>query len=146
MPKFDIWYCPSLPLDAINASTSVRKEGMEEWRPALAENIRQRGLVNPLIVLNHRDPRRYKLMWLKTGNNRLWALKHLGWATAPCIVTGTCDHLPKTRVTFDEAKTYFKDGELEIAHELHGTVLQLKDVCRPENYEYPNEAKSTVQD
>lgn len=134
----DIWYCPTYPIEAINASDKIVKEGIEEWRPALARNISEQGLVNPLIILNHRDPVRYKSRWLKTGNNRLWALKHLGWTHAPCIVTGTCEFEPKLKLSFDEAKSYFRDGELEMVDEAYGTVLQLRNVCKPENYEYPD--------
>lgn len=134
---FDIWYCLEYPLDEINFSTKVHKVGSDEWRPALAKNISEQGLVNPLIVLNHRDPQRYKERWLKTGNNRLWALKNLGWTHAPCLVTGICDH-PAKKVNLQEANSYIKDGELECVVETHGAVLQLKNTCKPEDYEYPN--------
>jgi len=133
---FDIYYCPEYPLEDIEFSKLVYKEGSEKFRPALAKNISEQGLVNPLIILNHRDPERYKARWLKTGNNRLWALKHLGWTHAPCIVTGHCNY-PAMKVTFEEASAYFKDGRLSYDLEAHGAVLQMKDVCKPENYEYP---------
>ena len=134
---FDIYYCPEYPLEDIQFSTKIVKEGSEKFRPALAENISKQGLVNPLIVLNHRDPTRYKERWLKTGNNRLWALKQLGWTHAPVLITGHCDY-PCTQVTFEEAQEYIKDGELEMVEEAFGAVLQLRNVCKPENYEYPD--------
>ena len=109
---------------------------MDDFRRALAENISKQGLANPLIILNHRDPARYKERWLKTGNNRLWALMHLGWTHAPALVTGHCDH-PCIKVTFEEAQSYIKDGRLSYDIEAHGGVLQMKDVCLPEQYEYP---------
>lgn len=133
---FDIYYCPNYPLDAVQYSKSIVKEGMDEFRPALAENISKQGLVNPLIILNHRDPEHYKERWLKTGNNRFWALKHLGWTHAPAIITGSCEY-PCTKVTFEEAQSYFKDGHLVYLEEAYGGVLQLEGVCRPEKYEYP---------
>jgi len=133
---FDIHYCPEYPLEDIQFSKNVYKEGSEKFRPALAENISKQGLVNPLIVLNH-DRGKYKKKWLKTGNNRYWALKHLGWTHAPCLVTGSCEY-PSTKVSFEEAQSLFKDGTLVYLEEAHGAVLQLKDVCKPENYEYPN--------
>lgn len=134
---FDIYYCPEYPIDAIQASDKIVKEGMDEFRPALAQNIKEQGLVNPLIVLNHRDPKRYKTNWLKTGNNRLWALKYLGWETAPCVVTGSCE-FPSKKVSFEEAQALFKDGTLSYDIEAHGGVLQMRNVCKPEDYEYPN--------
>jgi len=133
---FKIYYCPEYPLEDIQFSEIVYKEGSEKFRPALAENISKQGLVNPLIVLNHREfP--YKSRWLKTGNNRLWALKHLGWTHAPAVVTGSCEH-PCKEVTFEEAQCLFKDGILSYDVEAHGGVLQMRDVCKPEDYEYPN--------
>ena len=132
---FAIYYCPEYPLEDIQFSTQVHKEGSEKFRPALAQNISEQGLVNPLIVLNH-DRGKYKKKWLKTGNNRLWALKNLGWTHAPCLVTGACEY-PCKQVTFEEAQGYCKDGTLSCDLEAHGEVLQMKDVCKPENYEYP---------
>ena len=134
---FDIYYCPEYPIEAINASDKIVKEGMDEYRPALAKNIAEQGLVNPLIILNHRDPERYKERWLKTGNNRLWALKHLGWTHVPVIITGKCDY-PCTKVTLEEANEYCKDGDLVYLEEAHGGILQMQNVCKPEDYEYPN--------
>jgi hypothetical protein len=133
---FDIHYCPAYPLDAIQASDKIRKEGMEKFRPALAENISKQGLVNPLIILNHRDPAHYKERWLKTGNNRLWALRHLGWKSAPAVVTGKCE-FPSNRISFKEAQDLFKDGSLSYDVEIHGGILQMRNVCKPEDYEYP---------
>ena len=132
---FDIYFCPDYPIEKINFSKLVKKEGMEKFRPALAKNISEQGLVNPLIILNHRKGT-YQKRWLKTGNNRLWALKSLGWMHAPCVVTGSCEYESK-RVTFEEAQDLFKDGTLSYDEEAHGGVLQMKEVCKPEDYEYP---------
>ena len=135
---FDIYYCPAYPLEDIQFSEQVFKDGMDEFRPALAENISKQGLVNPLIVLNHRDPKRYKERYLKTGNNRFWALKHLGWTHAPVIITGSCEY-PCTKVTLEEAQQYVGDGRLVYLEEAYGGVLQMQDVCRPELYKYPSD-------
>ena len=134
---YDIWFVPKFPLDEINFSKRVHKEGSEVWRPALARNISEQGLVNPLIVLNHRPSAIYEGMWLKTGNNRLWALKYLGWTHAPVIITGVCKHVDRQLKTFEEANALFTDGELECLEEAHGAVLQLKNTSKPEEYEYP---------
>ena len=50
---YDIWYCPEYPVEAIRVSTRVPREGREDWRLALAENIQRCGLVNPLIEKRH---------------------------------------------------------------------------------------------
>ena len=129
---YDIWYCPEYPVEAIRVSTKVVREGREDWRLALAENIRECGLVNPLIVLNHRGDQA-EHHWLMTGTNRHWAIAHLGWETIPCIVTGECEFEPKIKVEPEELQSYFKDGEVYL-----GTYgPRLRNVCKPEDYEYP---------
>lgn len=129
---YDISYCPEYPIAEINSSDKVCRDGREEWRAALADNISECGLVNPLIIINHRGPG-YKGKWLMTGTNRFWALTHLKWKTAPCIVTGECEY-PHTVVTTETLQAYFPDGEVYLG--THGP--RLRDVCKPEDYEYPN--------
>lgn len=127
---YDIWYCPEYPVEAIKVSKLVPRQGREDWRLSLAKNISERGLVNPLIVLNHRGPS-YKDHWLMTGTNRHWAVVYLGWKTVPCIVTGECEFEPKEKVT--DLQSYFKDGEVYLG--THGP--RLRGVCKPEDYVYP---------
>lgn len=130
---YDIWYCPLYPVDAINVSNQVDRTGRDEWRAALAENIQQCGLVNPLIVLNHRGDKA-KDHWLMTGTNRHWAVKHLGMTTVPAIVTGECEFEPKIKVELENLQSYFPDGEVYIG--THGP--RLRGVCKPEDYVYPS--------
>lgn len=131
--EYQIWYVPDFPLAEINVSEKVPRTGREEWRLALAENIRKNGLKNPLIVLNHRDPTSWKPNWLMTGTNRLWALEYLGYTHAPAIVTGKCDQFRKREVPLCELQEYFADGEVYLG--THGP--RLRGVCRPEEFEYP---------
>lgn len=100
---------------------------------ALAENIRQNGLVNPLIVLNHRG-QGWEHHWLMTGTNRHWAICHLGWKTAPCIVTGDSDGFGVEEIPPERLQEYFGDGEVYIA----STGPRLRNVALPERYEYPD--------
>lgn len=108
---YDMWYVPEFPLAEIQVSDKVYRGDREEWRPALLENIRERGLVNPLIVLNHRG-KKFKSNWLMVGTNRHWAVTTLGWETAPALVTGECPYEPKVRVTWDTIQEYFPDGKI----------------------------------
>lgn len=133
---YQIWYCPEYPVSKINSSKKVDRTGREDWRRALAENIREHGLANPLIILNHRPPK-FEARWLMTGTNRLWAIKHLGWETVPAIVTGNCDVEPRFPVEPEELQTYFRDGEVYFG--THGP--RLRGVCKPEDYEYPEGAQ-----
>lgn len=130
---YDIWFCPEYPVEAIRVSDKVVREGRDDWRLALAENIQECGLANPLIVLNHRG-KGFEHNWLMTGTNRHWAITHLGWDTVPAIVTGDCEFEPKEKVTWDTIQSYFKDGEV-----YQGTYgPRLRNVSLPENYEYPD--------
>lgn len=131
---YDIWYCPEYPVDAIRVSTRVRREGRELWRPTLLESIRQRGLVNPLIVLNHRgDTAEHH--WLMVGTNRHWAVVELGWKTVPVLVTGICEYDPKEQVTWDTIQSYIKDGR--IVKGTWGPVM--RDNSLPHKGQYPSE-------
>ena len=130
---YDIWFCPLYPAEAIRVSPKVPREGREDWRLALAENIQERGLVNPLIVLNHRGPG-YEDHWLMTGTNRHWAVTYLRLERVPCIVTGECEFEPKVKVDPKDLQSYFKDGEVYLG--THGP--RLRNVCKPEDFVYPD--------
>jgi len=130
---YDIWYCPLYPVDSIRVCNKVVREGRELWRVALAENIQGCGLVNPLIVINHRGDKA-EHHWLMTGTNRLWAVQHLGWSHVPVIITGDCEFEPKVKVEIEDLQSYFRDGKVHLGY--HGP--RLEDVCKPENYEYPS--------
>jgi hypothetical protein len=118
---YDIWYCPEYPVSEIKVSAKVDRGDREHWRPALLESIRERGLVNPLIVLNHRGPKLEK-NWLMVGTNRHWAVTTLGWETAPVIITGECPYEPKVRVTWDTIQEYFPDGK--VVQGYHGPTME----------------------
>ena len=129
---YEIWFCPRYPIEAIKSSTKVDRSGREEIRARLAEDIRENGLVNPIVVLNHRVG--YMDHYCMQGLNRLEALKILGWSTVPCIVTGECEFDPKVLVARTHLQDYFVDGELIFGD--HGP--KLINTVPPETYEYPS--------
>lgn len=129
---YEIWFCPEYPIEAIKSSTRTNRTGREELRTALAEDIRENGLVNPIVVLNHRVG--YMDHYCMQGLNRLEALKILGWSTVPCIVTGECEFAPKSAVDRNQLQEYFLDGtvvEGDYGPKLINTVP-------PETCEYPS--------
>ena len=114
---YDIWYCPSFPVSKINESRRFTSKGRDALRLKLAEHINKNGLLNPLIVLNHRPIRRDKESRhgpnrCRTGRNKLAAILHLGWATVPAIVTGNCPYQPRALADPITLHNYFRDGEL----------------------------------
>lgn len=119
-PAYPIWYCPEYPVSAINYSRRTRFENQEQARPALLADIRDYGLINPLIVLNHRGEG-YQPRYVMTGNNRLWAVRTLGWDTVPAIVTGECEYACEP-VAWEDIGDYFPDGEVYLGN--HGPRLR----------------------
>ena len=133
---FEIWYCPEYPVGAINYSNAVYRSDWDYYRPGLLEHMKEHGLINPLILLNHRDPNRYKERWLKVGNNRMWAIKELGWKKVPVIITGDCPHEPKEKVDPDKLESYFRDGYPVIKEEGEGSI-EMAGHSLPEELEHP---------
>lgn len=133
---YDIWFCPNYPIESIKFSLKTDRTDRVVLQAALAENIRLNGLVNPLIVLNHRGPK-YCDHYVMQGLNRLSALKLLGWDTAPCIVTGDCEFEPKVSVSREDLQDYFLDGRL--IWKTHGTWERphMTEVVLPETLKYP---------
>jgi hypothetical protein len=110
-PDYPLWYTPAYPIQRIQYSHKQEWSHKTDHLPALLAHIREHGLINPLIILNHRDPSQYKARYVMTGTNRLWCVKQLGWKTVPAIVTGDCD-VPATRVEWEHIDDYFPDGEV----------------------------------
>ena len=109
---YDTWYCEKYPTANIrNPEDTKLFPWRDALRPVLADNIAEHGLLNPLIVLNHRNKRKYKDPWILTGLNRLNAVRRLGWETVPCIVTGECPY-DKIAVHPEELHHYFRDGSV----------------------------------
>lgn len=133
---FEIWYCPEFPVGAINFSKKVFRPDWDHYRPGLLENIKENGLINPLILLNHRPVEQYESMWLKTGNNRMWAIRELGWTHVPAIVTGECPFEPKEKVEPEDLPKYFRDGYPIIRDRHEGTII-MRGNALPEEMEYP---------
>lgn len=102
-------YAPLFPVSEIGFDKTPRPE-REAWRLALAADIEAKGLVNPLIILNHPRPK-CPMNWLMVGTNRLWAVRHLGWRHVPAVVTGSCP-FPNVEVgSWAELEKLFKDGQ-----------------------------------
>lgn len=108
-PKYKIWYCPRFPLGECRVG-SVGGDLVHATRPALLEDIRARGMLNPIVILNHRDSAEWEGNWVWVGANRVWVARQLGWTQIPALVTGTCSH-PSTEVEWDRIQEFTCDGE-----------------------------------
>ncbi len=137
---FEVWYVPAYPISQIN-HTKHDHQHHALLRARLAENIARQGLVNPLIVLNH--PReKCPPNWLMVGTNRLWALKHLGWTHAPCIVTGPKPVYESVPVAPKDVPSYFRDGDPYVS--AYG--IALRNTTKPETLRYPKLCASFASD
>lgn len=67
------------------------------------------------------------------GQNRYWALHHLGWSAAPAIVTGSCPEPAREVLSWDELRAFFRDGEPYLS--AYG--IALRGTAPPELCVYP---------
>lgn len=101
--KYPLYFVPEFPVKLLRYRDLEAKDELGRgWRQALLEDIEQRGMQCPLLVLNHQQMRNAggqaiypdlamvvnKPWHLRVGRNRRWAIEKLGWKTAPCVVTG----------------------------------------------------------
>jgi len=90
--RHPVYFVRRVPIDSIRGGKPVPSlMDPDIWYPPLVKNIREKGLVNPLFILNHRPRDSFNHQWILTGMNRLKALRELGWTEVPCIITGPID-------------------------------------------------------
>src|SRR5690606_29809782 len=78
-----------VPIDQIRASAlNPRREFNEEDLAELAESIRQRGLVQPIVVRPDRNAGGYEIV---AGERRWRAAQRVGLHSVPCIVRDLSD-------------------------------------------------------
>lgn len=129
---YPVYFCRYVPIEQINWRPPVASlVDPDSWFPALVEDIRANGLVNPLFIEN-RAPHK---MWMSAGLNRLKALVEIGWTRVPAIVTG---NLPTgvegvLLTTLSEVQHYFRDGKAR----LRSDGLAFSFATLPESKTYP---------
>ena len=73
-----------IPLNDIILRDQIRKDISQETIKNLANDINQKGLINPVLVMKHQDkPNKFYLL---LGEHRFRAFKFLSRTTIPCIV------------------------------------------------------------
>jgi hypothetical protein len=70
-------------------------------------------MLNPIVVLNHRNPAEWERSWVWVGANRVWCARQLGWAHVPALVTGEC-RFPCTQVEWSRIQEHTCDGQFYI--------------------------------
>ena len=124
-PDYEMWYCPRYPVAAIRTPPNrpnlrmhtqhVRfREARKAQLAVMTKHIKTHGLINPLIILNHPNRPNFERRggkYLRTGRNKFWCIKQLGWTTVPAIVTGECQY-ERVAVTQLNLQDYFHDGNV----------------------------------
>lgn len=92
-----------------------RRDG-EEWFENLILNIRDNGMMNPLVVHNHCTQDQWDSpMMVVHGGNRYRAIRRLGWRHAPCLIVGELpNQYSRTAIalpTLAEIQPYIMDGK-----------------------------------
>ncbi len=129
---YPVYFCRHVPVHLINWRPPVKSLSDDDsWFPALVEDIRANGLVNPLFIEN-RPPHD---MWMSAGLNRLKALVEIGWKEVPAIITGA---LPVgvdgvLLSTLGAVQSYFRDGRAR----LRSDGLAFSFATLPESKTYP---------
>ena len=121
---------PQIPVDKIyvgkgNVRTRKVREGLKE----LAESIRRKGLLQPLVVFRKDD--RYELV---IGQRRFLAVKELGWENVPAVVLDP--------MGLAEAKA------CSAIENIHRKDVAFKDLCEAAEYlydEYGGDPKAVAE-
>ncbi len=130
--SYSVWYVPHYPLDAMLTGTGLDFPEQRMIRASLAVDIGRNGLLNPIILWNH-EPERFAT-YVMQGQNRMEALKILGWQTAPVIATGECEVHQKSPVSPQDIQDYFPNGNITLRSD---GAIKLKDTHPPDSYTYP---------
>ena len=148
---YPLWYVPEMPLKLLRYRDLEEKDPLgRDWRNALLEDIKARGMQCPLLVANHQLMKNEggsylypdlamvvnKLYHLRVGRNRRWALEKLGWKTAPCVVSGTVSGLDcasEQITTPERLGEIWTDGHISVDRDM----VHVYSKCDPSAYAFP---------
>jgi hypothetical protein len=138
--KYRVYFCPEFPLNILRYRDLWELDPIgRTWRAALREDIRTRGMKVPLLVWNHQhddlELRQIinKPYWLRVGRNRMWALRDLGYTTAPAVVTGVCEYPAEEITDCARLREVWPDGHISV--EAKGIAVYNK--TDPTSFTYP---------
>lgn len=139
---FPVYFAPHVPLELLNLRRNVDSKLDAPWFKDLCADIKKRGLASPLLVLHYANERLLKPvpMSVKVGQNRLRALREIGWKAAPCIIV--CGKGSQPPVGFEfrplncltEAQELLGDGT--IGYEKYES-LRINSAMIPEQGRFP---------
>jgi hypothetical protein len=139
---FPVYFCRKVPVARLVAK--VEGDVDAPWFKSLCDDISKNGLASPLLVLHYANEilLRPKPMVVKTGQNRIKALRKLGWKHAPCIIVCNKKDGPPEYLedlvplkTLAEGQALLADGIL--AYEKYES-LRINSAMIPEHMRYPS--------
>lgn len=148
--EYPLWFVPKFPLEILRYRDLASLDPLgTNWRKALLEDIRARGLKCPMLVLNHQMMRNGagqaifpdfaqvvpKPYHLRVGRNRRWALRELGWTEAPALVTGPLrpEMDGELVTTAERLQQLWTDGDLRVEKDM----VYCTGKCDPTEWVYP---------
>ena len=147
---YPIYFVPKFPLEILRYRDLASLDPIgTNWRKALLEDIRARGLKCPFLVYNHQMMRNAggspifpdlaqvipKAYHLRVGRNRRWALRELGWTEGPVLVTGPLrkDMDGELIETPERLQQVWTDGDLRVDKD----AVYCTGKCDPTEWVYP---------
>lgn len=148
---FPVYFCRHVPIERLNLRRNVSETIKAPWFEALKEDIDKNGLASPLLVLHYANEPLIKPvpMSVKTGQNRLRALRQLGWKYVPCIIVGRAGDPPPEGLeleplhTLAECQALLGDGI--IAWQKYES-LRINSALLPEQGKFPKPEKRYLRD
>jgi hypothetical protein len=132
------YFIRHLPIDLL----VYKDEETEEWETldwyrALRDDVRENGLVSPILVNMVSSPyNRFGKWGVSVGHHRTGVCKSLGWTHIPVVAYGAevpLEYKPLHINSLQKARKVLRADELELKHELfwmHGATF-------PETKTYP---------
>lgn len=137
---FPVYFCRKVPVAQLVAK--VEGEVRAEWFKKLCDDIATNGLASPLLVLHYANEilLKPKPMIVKTGQNRIKALRKLGWKHVPCIIVCGKNGAPPEGLELEPLKC-LADGQALLgdgilAYEKYES-LRINSALVPEQCRYP---------
>jgi len=127
------WFVEHFPVALIQGHSDVDTRHNAPWFDKFQSDIEKNGLASPLLVNNRQD--RNPAFYIAAGNNRLQAVRRLGWTTVPIVVFGKHPGVEAVELpTYEDVQAMMGDGIVGI--KMDGG-LKLNNALLPNQGKFP---------
>ena len=103
------WFIRHFPVDLLVGHSDVDTRHNAPWFAEFQADIEKNGLASPLLVNNRQDAN--PAYYIAAGNNRLQAIRRLGWTHVPIVVFGKDPQGVATPLpTYEDVQAMMGDG------------------------------------